>query len=340
VEIIQLGTNRVVYLILTLCLLVTALVFPDPSESRTTRHRAARHVVHRTATVKHATKTQHSRKSGKKSASTKKTSKSAKTVKASKKHKSAKKVAAKSSSRMRRGTAKTAKARYAYPSDLFMWSAPERMANLSPTAASAVRTAFDTGKAGKYSPAAMVEAGLFSDAAQLRGGIFPRREKVQHIILHSTETESPADAQRVIRSWNHGMRHPGAQYVVDRDGVIYQAVDPAYGAVHVDIFRSQKGINNDNSVGIEIVRAGSQQYTADQLNSVSHLVAYLQDHFGVPDEEIYGHGQIQPSNRRDPLNFDWSRFSSSLASVKSDAQLAVGPKPPKQDPNSNSWFRW
>jgi N-acetyl-anhydromuramyl-L-alanine amidase AmpD len=137
------------------------------------------------------------------------------------------------------------------------------------------------------------------------------------------------------------MRHPGAQFVVDRDGTIYEAVDPNYGSVHVDVFRTKNGVNNDNAIGIEIVRAGKQKYTHDQLSSVTKLVAYLQGHYNVPNEAIYGHGQIQPSNRTDPVDFNWNNFVVGLASLKQDKnepQFALTPKGPSPAPTQKAWW--
>lgn len=310
------GKERIVYVILTLCLLMTMAVFPNPSESR-----AVHRQTHRTSTTKR-TVTKKSTRAKRSTAKTKKAAKKTSRKKATPRKK-------------RRGTATTKKARYAYPAEFFMWSAPERAAKASsPVSSSAIRNAFTCGVAGQHDPTALVQAGVFSNVQPLLGGIFQRREPVRYIVLHSTETESPADAQRVIRSWNHGMRHPGAQYVVDRDGTIYQACDPNYGTVHVDIFRAQNGINNDNSIGIEIVRSGKQKYTPKQLDSVTRLVAYLQDHFKVTNDSIVGHGQIQPSNRTDPVDFNWNNFVANLTSLnKSDAQITLTPK-------NKSWFDW
>lgn len=224
-----------------------------------------------------------------------------------------------------------------------MWSAPEKVAaELTTKQEDSVRQAFEDGTAGKYDSAAMIAAGVFNAETPLRGGIFERREPVKYIIMHSTETESPANAPRVIRSWNHGMRHPGAQFVVDRDGTIYQAVDPQYGSVHVDVFRTKNGVNNDNSVGIEIVRSGKQRYTKTQLASVTKLVAYLQGRFNVANEGIFGHGMIQPSNRTDPVDFNWNNFVVALDSLKADKnapQFALTPKSaPSPAPQQKAWW--
>lgn len=216
-----------------------------------------------------------------------------------------------------------AKPRYAYAMDFFMWSTPGEAASaLTFRDRRAVKKAFHSGYAGSRSPQDLVAAGAFDDSQPLQGGIFQRRKPVQFVILHSTETARPADGQRVIRSWNHGMRHPGAQFVVDRDGTIYQAVNPDFGTVHVDVFRTKQGVDNDNSVGIEIVRAGKQKYTATQLQSVTRLVAYLQDRYSVADEHVLGHGEVQPSNRTDPVGFDWVAFGSAKSTLKTQSTAA------------------
>ncbi len=206
--------------------------------------------------------------------------------------------------------------KYAYPADIFMWTAPETAAlPMSSSTRKSVRKAFNNGVAGKFSPQQLVQSDVFEEDPLL-GGIFVRREGVRYIVMHSTETERPADAPRVIHSWNRGMRHPGAQYVVDRNGKIYQTVDPKFATVHVNIFRTENGVNNDNSIGIEIVRAGKQKYTSSQLESVMKLVTYIQNRFDVTDACVVGHGQIQPSDRSDPVNFDWTAFSNAKANLK------------------------
>ncbi|MBX9692565.1 MAG: peptidoglycan recognition protein family protein [Cyanobacteria bacterium] len=175
---------------------------------------------------------------------------------------------------------------------------------------SRIKSRFILGQAGRYSPEDLVRAKVFNHQP-LVGGIHKRKSLISNLIIHSTETGSPCDGPCVIKSWNRGgASHPGTQYVVDRDGKIYQTVDPAYATAHVNISRTRKGVTNQNSIGIEIVRTGSQQYTATQMRSLVRLVAYIKDRY--PITNIYGHGQIQPSNRTDPVAFDWGNFKTDL----------------------------
>ena len=185
-----------------------------------------------------------------------------------------------------------------------------------------IRKSFAQGTSSKYSPQQLVKAGVFK-FQPLNGGIFQRSGSVKHIILHSTETESPADAPRVIKSWNNrGRSHPGAQYIVDRNGIIYQTVDPKYGTVHVNVNRTKFGVTNDNSIGIEIVRSGKQKYTKPQMESVACLVSYLQERYDIGRSKVLAHGYVQPSTRRDPVNFNWTAFNQDLAYLSMGQSIA------------------
>ncbi len=167
---------------------------------------------------------------------------------------------------------------------------------------------FKQGLAAKHNPRALVRAGVFQ-YHPLKGGIYWRREPVKHIIVHSTETGIPVSAIRVIEGWNgRGRRHPGAQYVVERDGTIYQAVDPDLATVHINILKTLPGINNDNSVGIEMNHCGRQNYPPEMVQAVIRLVNYLQERYCVSQENVITHRYAQQGDHTDPVLFDWGGF--------------------------------
>lgn len=204
-----------------------------------------------------------------------------------------------------------AKPKYAYPLDFFMMHAPDYdRSPLDDATSSKISDAFTRGIADDINPQTMVRAGVFKHYP-LSGGIFNRREDVKYIVLHSTETGIPVPGKNVINGWNSmGRRHPGAQYVVDRDGVIYQALDPALASVHVNIFKTLPGINNDNTIGIEMNHTGRQDYPAAQRQAVMRLVVYLQNRFRVSNENIITHRYAQQGDHTDPVNFDTEYFLS------------------------------
>lgn len=212
------------------------------------------------------------------------------------------------------------KTRYAYPIGLFMPRPP--VFDTSPLAereAERISDAFKNGTADGYAARLLVRAGVVK-YHPLRGGIFWRREPVKYIVMHSTETGIPISAVRVIESWSSmGIRHPGAQYVVERDGTIYQAVDPDLATVHVNIFKTLPGINNDNSIGIEMNHTGSQDYPPAMMNSVIKLVTYLQNRYNVQDGNIITHRYAQQGDHTDPVHFDWEGFLATKNGFKNQA---------------------
>ncbi|HEY9871392.1 MAG TPA: peptidoglycan recognition family protein [Candidatus Obscuribacterales bacterium] len=227
--------------------------------------------------------------------------------------------------------------RYAYPLEFFMLKAPEfDRTPLAPEAAQQVRNSFLCGIADHIPARALVRAGIAQHYA-MRGGIFWRREPVKYVVVHSTETGIPLNAKRVIDSWSSmGRRHPGAQYVVERDGTIYQAVDPDLGTVHLNIFKTLPGINNDNSIGIEMVHTGRQTYTAEQRASVIRLVHYLQDRYHVSDDNVITHRYAQQGDHTDPVGFDWDGFLKEKTRFRT---LAFAARLQKMSDDAEKWWR-
>lgn len=203
----------------------------------------------------------------------------------------------------------THRPRYAYPVEMFMMHAPAfDTSPLSQDQSDKILHDFNHGLASRHTPNSLVRAGVVK-FHPLRGGIFWRREPVKHIIVHSTETGIPVSAIRVIEGWSgRGRRHPGAQYVVERDGTIYQAVDPDLATVHINILKTLPGINNDNSVGIEMNHCGRQNYPPEMVQAVIRLVNYLQERYCVSQENIITHRYAQQGDHTDPVLFDWGGF--------------------------------
>ena len=219
-----------------------------------------------------------------------------------------------------RRVAAAPKFRYAYPLDFFLLRAPDFDHSALPAElAEAINGSFNLGTADTYPTRSLVRSGLVQHYP-MRGGIFWRREPIKYIVVHSTECGTPMDGKRIIDSWSSaGRRHAGAQYVVDRDGAIYQAVDPDLGTVHVNIFKTRPGINNDNSIGIEMVHNGRQNYPAVQRTQVLRLVTYLQERYKIPSDNIITHRYAQQGDHTDPVNFDWDGFLSEQSLFRTQA---------------------
>ncbi|MBA3995197.1 MAG: hypothetical protein C0469_16890 [Cyanobacteria bacterium DS2.3.42] len=187
------------------------------------------------------------------------------------------------------------------------------------------RKDFRQGTARHVGYTELVRDGVFI-RKPLEGSVFERTKPVQFIVLHSTETRRVADAERVIDSWNNrgdnGKRvNPGTQFVVDRDGKIYTTASPDKATIHVNDSLTRRGVKNQNSVGIEIVHTGEQQYTYAQKMALTRLVSYLQDRYRIRDSKIVTHGQIQPATRTDPVGFDVSAFHRNRKQFRETAQV-------------------
>ncbi len=211
--------------------------------------------------------------------------------------------------------------RYAYPFEMFMMSAPKfDESPLPPEQAAEVTRAFVRGAADKYPPRTLVRAGIVK-FHPMKGGIYWRREPVKYIIMHSTEPgRYGISGVRIIESWSSmGRRHPGAQYVVDRDGTIYQSVDPELATVHINIFKTLPGINNDNTIGIEMNHNGGQDYPEAQVHAVIQLVNYLQERYNVSSDNVITHRYAQQGDHTDPVNFNWPGFIARKDKMRVEA---------------------
>lgn len=301
-------------------LLIFTLVFPDAALAAARKHQVSQKKTVHTLAKKTAGASAKKAAPGSAKKSTQASAK--KTASASAKKTAYKKgTAATTGRRVARKKVKTARSKKVLHkpkiASRMMWTAPLNTKPLNAKLSSRMKANFQRGMAGRYTPEDLVRARVFTHTP-LRGGIRPRNAQVQNLIIHSTETARVADAKTVVQSWNNGgLSHPGTQYIVDRDGKIHQTVDPKYATIHVNEKRTLRGITNDNSIGIEIVRAEKQKYTTVQLAALVRLVDYIQERF--PISKIYGHGQIQPSNRSDPVAFDWSLFNRNLALINSSS---------------------
>lgn len=257
------------------------------------------------------------------------------TARASSKGKGKRAVASRRGHKVRHVAHAAPKTRYAYPIGIFMARPPAFDSSpLDSQASERVVDAFNRGNADSYAARILVRAGLVK-YHPLRGGIFWRREPVKYIIVHSTETGIPVGAVRVIESWSSmGLRHPGAQYVVDRDGTIVQAVDPDLATVHINIFKTLPGINNDNSIGIEMCHAGAQDYPQELRQSVIKLITYLQNRYNIDDANVITHRYAQQGDHTDPVRFDFEQFIATKNQFKNQA---IAYRTGKITQESRSW---
>ncbi len=129
-------------------------------------------------------------------------------------------------------------------------------------------------------------------------------------------------------------RQASANYVVDRDGTIYQFVDPDDAAwTHGDVSNPRtdlpwltntlttmtkygdfRGNLNTYAIGIEIVNSGNaidpnyEDYTPEQMAAVAQLTAYLVDRYGMTPgtDNLIGHEDVSDHKSDPGPKFDWN----------------------------------
>ncbi len=140
---------------------------------------------------------------------------------------------------------------------------------------------------------------------------------IDAIVLHHTASNNGAGDLAYMRSKSSQV---SAQYMLDRDGTIYQLVGDEKRAWHAGV-SALNGVPTDvngRSIGIEIVNDGSGNtpFTEAQYRSLTQLVGYLKQRYDVPMKNIVGHKDVAlPKGRKtDPApNFDWNRVRNAIA---------------------------
>ncbi len=143
------------------------------------------------------------------------------------------------------------------------------------------------------------------------------------VIVHSTEGPTEASAFAIFDQ-NTREQYLGGiwtHFAVAPDGEIFQ-----YGPLN-RISKGQAGVD-DLAVGIEIVGDASlwlgpvqvksgqiiqrfQQGQTRQLQAVTDLIQTLQQHYQIPDKQIFSHedvGNISTLRGRTPVDFQWLRY--------------------------------
>jgi len=143
-----------------------------------------------------------------------------------------------------------------------------------------------------------------SDAyfGKLKSSNRPRNAVVDRVILHHTGDDAAAKTFNTLKQ-----RGLSVHYIIDRDGIIYYAVDEIRTAFHAQGW-------NARSIGIEIVNTGRSniKYTDEQYNSIKSLIKDIESRWPsikFDNEHVIGHYEGSTTGKWDPSpNFDWSRI--------------------------------
>lgn len=132
---------------------------------------------------------------------------------------------------------------------------------------------------------------------------------VDTIVLHSSFNSLGGDPYNVDAILSmYARERVGTNYLLTRDGCIYELVPPERVSYHAGVSRMPDGRTGVNafSVGIEIVNGYDDHPTEVQYRSLRWLIQYLKKQY--PIRYTVAHGEIAGNRRTDPWNLDWTRI--------------------------------
>lgn len=143
--------------------------------------------------------------------------------------------------------------------------------------------------------------------------------QVQGIILHSSDGRESGDINQLTQG---GV---SSHYYVTRSGKIYQFVDEKDTAYHAG--KTVGPYNNSNTVGIEQEHfdpggQGGQEgedWPDAQVQATARLTAYLENKYGLTNDNVRTHSQIAPERKQDPYNFPFDKFYSMVGGSQTPA---------------------
>lgn len=146
-----------------------------------------------------------------------------------------------------------------------------------------------------------------------RGGVLP-----DIVLLHYT---AMPETQAVLERLADPAAEVSSHYVVSPGGGVWQMVDEGLRAWHAGASRwgACEDVNS-RSIGIEIVNAGREPFSAPQMAAVEGLVVGIMARWDVPPERVLGHSDVAPGRKVDPgPRFDWRRLALQGLAVWSEA---------------------
>ena len=134
---------------------------------------------------------------------------------------------------------------------------------------------------------------------------FGKMPTVNGLVVHHTGGRGSVDG--VLSTFKQ--RNYPAQYVMDRDGKIYQALPGDAQGQHIKPGQGAgKGLSNRNALGIEVIAKDNDDWTDAQKNAMAGFtLSMAKKHNFDPVKNLYGHGQINPHKQaNEGLAFvDW-----------------------------------
>ena len=144
---------------------------------------------------------------------------------------------------------------------------------------------------------------------------FKTKRTIKYIIIHYTGMKNQAVAIKRLQS---KVAKVSCHYLVSKTGKIYQMVKDYNVAWHAGKSKWGKDENlNKNSIGIELVNKGSENYPNAQIKSLIYLLKKLRAQYKIKPQNLLGHEDVAPKRKVDPGPlFPWSLLFNQGLSKK------------------------
>lgn len=113
-------------------------------------------------------------------------------------------------------------------------------------------------------------------------------------------------------------------YLIDKDGTVHTIVPPEKGAQHMR--PGSNGMSSGNTIGISFVARNDRDVTDEQRQAARSLAARDAARFGISQEKVFGHGEVNSHKEHDEGKTDaeWIRKNGFGGGAP---QLISGPEP-------------
>lgn len=151
---------------------------------------------------------------------------------------------------------------------------------------------------------------------------------IDMIVLHSGEGTKASDLAELRSDRVPLKNRKSAHYYVDREGHVYELVDPQFAAWHAGVSswlgRDSASIR-DHSIGIETEHRRGQTWPTVQREALKQLCLLLIARYDIPQRMVVAHRWVAPSRREDPTDWPNDQLQSWIASLYS-GRNRLGPR--------------
>lgn len=170
----------------------------------------------------------------------------------------------------------------------------------------------------------------------------PNSNTPKYIVIHDTGNKSwGANAEMHYKYFNGGNRNASAHFFVD-DNQIIQTVEINNSSWHCGDGNGNYGINNQNSIGIEICVNEDGDYGTSLNNTKSLIVKLIKD-YNIPLSNVVRHydasRKMCPNSMSNNSWYKWNEFKNDINLMLNKQNKGAGLKMFNDFENISDWAK-